>query len=71
MQELLSIAVGPRTDGELPTDSQLRTLLHRVGDALACRKVHGTTRVIHLYWVYWILLSTGHTLLISSLSFQL
>ncbi|XP_035024683.2 codanin-1 [Hippoglossus stenolepis] len=38
MKELLSIAVGPRTDGELPTDSQLKTLLHRVGDALACRK---------------------------------
>ncbi|XP_069392478.1 codanin-1 [Paralichthys olivaceus] len=38
MKEFLSIAVGPRTDGELPTDSQLKTLLHRVGDTLACRK---------------------------------
>ncbi|CAB1433750.1 unnamed protein product [Pleuronectes platessa] len=38
MKELLSIAVGPRTDGELPTASQLKSLLHRVGDALACRK---------------------------------
>ncbi|CAK6965964.1 codanin-1 [Scomber scombrus] len=38
MKELLSIAVGPRTDEELPTDSQIRTLLQRVGDTLACRK---------------------------------
>ncbi|XP_039993857.1 codanin-1 isoform X2 [Xiphias gladius] len=38
MKELLSIAVGPRTDEELPTDSQLKTLLQRVGDTLTCRK---------------------------------
>uniref|UniRef100_A0A8D3B2K6 Codanin-1 C-terminal domain-containing protein n=1 Tax=Scophthalmus maximus TaxID=52904 RepID=A0A8D3B2K6_SCOMX len=38
MKEWLSIAVGPRTDGELPTDFQLKTLLQRVGDTLACRK---------------------------------
>ncbi|GAA6223312.1 codanin-1 [Lates japonicus] len=38
MKEWLSIAVGPRTDEELPTGSQLITLLQRVGDTLACRK---------------------------------
>ncbi|XP_047467930.1 codanin-1 [Mugil cephalus] len=38
IKEWLSIAVGPRTDKELPTDSQLETLLHRVGGTLACRK---------------------------------
>ncbi|XP_041828654.1 codanin-1 [Melanotaenia boesemani] len=38
IKELLSIAVGPRTDEELPTGSQLKTLLHRVGGTLACRK---------------------------------
>ncbi|XP_026165082.1 codanin-1 [Mastacembelus armatus] len=38
IKELLSIAVGPRDDGEMPTGSQLQTLLQRVGDTLACRK---------------------------------
>ncbi|KAK2826523.1 hypothetical protein Q5P01_020737 [Channa striata] len=38
MKELLSIAVGPRTDEELPTVSQLKMLLERVGDTMACRK---------------------------------
>lgn len=38
MKELLSIAVGPRTDQELPTGSQIKTLLQRVGETLACRK---------------------------------
>ncbi|XP_051251227.1 codanin-1 [Dicentrarchus labrax] len=38
IKELLSIAVGPRTDEELPTASQIKTLLQRVGDTLACRK---------------------------------
>ncbi|XP_041809480.1 codanin-1 [Chelmon rostratus] len=38
MKELLSIAVGPRADEELPTGSQIKTLLQRVGDTLACRK---------------------------------
>ncbi|XP_029349400.1 codanin-1-like [Echeneis naucrates] len=38
IKELLSIAVGPRTDEELPTGFQLQTLLQRVGDTLACRK---------------------------------
>ncbi|XP_031165955.1 codanin-1 [Sander lucioperca] len=38
MKELLSIAVGPRTDEELLSVSQLKTLLQRVGDTLACRK---------------------------------
>ncbi|XP_023127800.2 codanin-1 isoform X1 [Amphiprion ocellaris] len=38
MKELLSIAVGPRTDEELPTVSELQTLLQRVGGTLACRK---------------------------------
>ncbi|XP_037652423.1 codanin-1 [Sebastes umbrosus] len=38
IKEFLSTAVGPRTDEELPTDSQLKTLLQRVGDTLACRK---------------------------------
>nr|XP_046268171.1 codanin-1 [Scatophagus argus] len=38
MKELLSIAVGPRTDEELPSGSQITRLLQRVGDALACRK---------------------------------
>ncbi|XP_045919243.1 codanin-1-like [Micropterus dolomieu] len=38
MKELLSIAVGPRTDEELPTGSQIKMLLQRVGDTLACRK---------------------------------
>lgn len=39
MQELLSIAVGPRTDVELPAGSQVKALLHRARDTLACRKV--------------------------------
>uniref|UniRef100_A0A3P8P1P8 Codanin-1 C-terminal domain-containing protein n=2 Tax=Astatotilapia calliptera TaxID=8154 RepID=A0A3P8P1P8_ASTCA len=38
MKELLSIAVGPRTDKELPTGSQLLTLLQKVGETLSCRK---------------------------------
>ncbi|KAM3870947.1 LOW QUALITY PROTEIN: codanin-1 [Diretmus argenteus] len=38
MKEVLSIAVGPRTDEELPTGSQLKMLLERVGATLACRK---------------------------------
>ncbi|XP_034419531.1 codanin-1 [Cyclopterus lumpus] len=38
MKELLSIAVGPRTDGELLTGSLVQTLLQRVVDTLACRK---------------------------------
>nr|XP_015825151.2 codanin-1 [Nothobranchius furzeri] len=38
IKELLSVAVGPRTDDELPTSSHLRTLIHGVGDTLTCRK---------------------------------
>ncbi|KAM4723221.1 codanin-1 isoform 1-T1 [Anableps anableps] len=38
IKELLSIAVGPRTDEELPTGSQLKILLQRVGNTLECRK---------------------------------
>lgn len=38
MKEWLSIAVGPRTDKELPTVFQLSTLLHKVGETLACKK---------------------------------
>ncbi|XP_017276948.1 codanin-1 isoform X2 [Kryptolebias marmoratus] len=38
IKELLSIAVGPRADEELPTGSQLRTLIRRVRETLACRK---------------------------------
>ncbi|MEQ2220474.1 hypothetical protein ILYODFUR_005852 [Ilyodon furcidens] len=38
IKELLSIAVGPRTDEELPTGSQLKILLQRVRDTLECRK---------------------------------
>nr|XP_020472304.1 codanin-1 [Monopterus albus] len=38
IKELLSIAVGPRTEEELPSGSQLKTLLQRVGDTLTCRK---------------------------------
>ncbi|KAM3594797.1 uncharacterized protein V6R79_014388 [Siganus canaliculatus] len=38
MKELLSIAVGPRTVEELPTGSQIKTLLQKVGVTLACRK---------------------------------
>ncbi|XP_029973279.1 codanin-1 [Salarias fasciatus] len=38
IKEVLSVAVGPRTDEELPTGSQLTALLQRVGGTLACRK---------------------------------
>uniref|UniRef100_A0A672J234 Codanin-1 C-terminal domain-containing protein n=1 Tax=Salarias fasciatus TaxID=181472 RepID=A0A672J234_SALFA len=38
-REVLSVAVGPRTDEELPTGSQLTALLQRVGGTLACRKL--------------------------------
>ncbi|XP_036006686.1 codanin-1 isoform X1 [Fundulus heteroclitus] len=38
IKELLSMAVGPRTDEELPTGSQLKMLLHRVRSTLECRK---------------------------------
>ncbi|XP_034531255.1 codanin-1 [Notolabrus celidotus] len=38
IKELLSVAVGPRTDEELQTSSQIHTLLLRVGETLACRK---------------------------------
>ncbi|XP_069008808.1 codanin-1 [Embiotoca jacksoni] len=38
IKELLSVAVGPRTDEELPTGSQIKTVLQRVGGTLACRK---------------------------------
>lgn len=36
------MGVGPRTEAELPTAPQLRSLLVRVGDSLACRKVSST-----------------------------
>ncbi|XP_015259118.1 PREDICTED: codanin-1 isoform X1 [Cyprinodon variegatus] len=38
IKEILSIAVGPRTDEELPTGSQLRRQLQRVRNTLECRK---------------------------------
>lgn len=38
MKEWLSIAVGPRTDKELPTVSQLSALLNKVGETLSCKK---------------------------------
>ncbi|KAM4625003.1 codanin-1 [Polymixia lowei] len=38
IKEVLSIAVGPKTDEELPTASHLKSLLESVGDTLACRK---------------------------------
>ncbi|XP_037550774.1 codanin-1 [Nematolebias whitei] len=43
IKELLSIAVGPRTDEELPTAPQLKSLLQRARDTLACKKVHSCT----------------------------
>lgn len=39
---MLSVAVGPRTDEELPGVCQLEALLQRLGEALACRKVQET-----------------------------
>ena len=44
LQEVLSVGVGPRTEAELPTGPELRALLGRVGEALACRKVSPTHR---------------------------
>ncbi|XP_068194538.1 codanin-1 [Antennarius striatus] len=38
MKELLSVAVGPRTDEELPTSAQIKFLLQRVREMLTCRK---------------------------------
>ncbi|CAL1575633.1 unnamed protein product [Knipowitschia caucasica] len=38
IKEWLSIAVGPRTDAELPTVLQLLTLLNKVGETLGCKK---------------------------------
>ncbi|XP_076013891.1 codanin-1 isoform X2 [Genypterus blacodes] len=38
IKELLSVAVGPRTDQEQATVPQLQALLQRVGDTLTCRK---------------------------------
>ncbi|XP_056151832.1 codanin-1 isoform X2 [Lampris incognitus] len=38
MKEVLSIAVGPRAEEELPTGSRLQVMLDKVGDSLACRK---------------------------------
>ncbi|XP_059907260.1 codanin-1 [Gadus macrocephalus] len=38
MKEVLSVGVGPRTEAELLTGPELRALLGRVGEALACRK---------------------------------
>ncbi|XP_061896934.1 codanin-1-like [Entelurus aequoreus] len=38
IKDWLSIAVGPRTDEELPSGSQLRKLFQQVGDTLACKK---------------------------------
>ncbi|XP_072313743.1 codanin-1 [Eucyclogobius newberryi] len=38
IKEWLSIAVGPRTDAELPTVLQLSTLLNKVGETLGCKK---------------------------------
>ncbi|CAL8298845.1 unnamed protein product [Arctogadus glacialis] len=38
IKEVLSVGVGPRTEAELPTGPELRALLGRVGEALACRK---------------------------------
>lgn len=42
MQELLSVAVGPRTEEELPATCQVEALLQRLGDTLVCRKVQKT-----------------------------
>ncbi|KAM9356166.1 codanin-1 [Pholidichthys leucotaenia] len=39
LKDVLSIAVGPRTDEELPTGLQLQALLKKVGATLACRKL--------------------------------
>lgn len=42
MQEMLSVAVGPRTQEELPTACQVEALLQRLRDTLVCRKVERT-----------------------------
>ncbi|XP_033844087.2 codanin-1 [Periophthalmus magnuspinnatus] len=38
IKEWLSIAVGPRTEAELPTALQLSSLLNKVGETLGCKK---------------------------------
>nr|XP_057913563.1 codanin-1 isoform X2 [Doryrhamphus excisus] len=38
IKDLLSVAVGPRTDEELPRGSQLQRLFQQVGATLACKK---------------------------------
>lgn len=42
VQEMLSVAVGPRTEEELPAACQVEALLQRLRDALVCRKVEKT-----------------------------
>uniref|UniRef100_A0A3B4AD38 Codanin-1 C-terminal domain-containing protein n=1 Tax=Periophthalmus magnuspinnatus TaxID=409849 RepID=A0A3B4AD38_9GOBI len=42
LAEWLSIAVGPRTEAELPTALQLSSLLNKVGETLGCKKVFST-----------------------------
>lgn len=42
MQEMLSVAVGPRTEEELPSACQVEALLQRLRDTLVCRKVEKT-----------------------------
>lgn len=51
MQELLSVAVGPRTDEELPTGYLIQTLLQRAKSTLTCRKVRRNRKADELLWL--------------------
>ncbi|KAM8833234.1 codanin-1 [Synchiropus picturatus] len=42
IKDVLSVAVGPRTDEELPTGSQLKVMIRSAGATLACRKFSTT-----------------------------
>lgn len=50
-QELLSVAVGPRSDEEPPTGYLIQTLLHRTNSTLTCKKVRGKHKADEFLWL--------------------
>lgn len=64
--------MGPRTDDELPTGSQIKTLLQRVGDTLVCKKVPETYKCNRQRLVFkFTAVHQSYVPFISELSFQL
>uniref|UniRef100_A0A8C2A5W5 Codanin 1 n=1 Tax=Cyprinus carpio TaxID=7962 RepID=A0A8C2A5W5_CYPCA len=51
IKEVLSVAVGPRSEEEAYTVHQIESLLDRVGQTLGCRKVIGTPSTDYLFLI--------------------